>query len=721
MHPCFKFLRRIPLTTSDLGKFSGNGLSITSRKLCKMTEEQPLTIPDLPSGPLDVYRKQASFDWKKMRIYMEDEKLLRVKMELFEYLEKTSLFQRTTSVLSLDDNRRITSMRMYALLQKDIIKLEETIKDPRLPITIYSSIFQYDSSLAVKFSLTFGLFVSTIRSLGTSRHYHYIEAAESGEIAGCFALTEIAHGTNTKGMRTRADYDPKTQEFVLHSPDFEAAKCWVGSLGKGCTHAIVYAKLFTPDGVDQGFHWFVVPIRDPKTLMPYPGVVVGDLGHKIGLNGVDNGFVMFDRYRIPRENLLNKTGDVTPEGEYSTPFKDPRKRFGASLGGLSGGRVSILSACTAYFSKAVVIAVRYSGARKQFGAGNEESPVLEYQLQQWRLIPLIAVMYAYKNFADYFSKVYGHFTIQKILGDNSEDMEHLGIEIHGLSSAAKPVFGWVTQRGIQECREACGGHGYLHASGLGDLRNDNDANCTYEGENSVLIQQNSNWLINLYKSKKEIITPMGSGDFLNHLPDILKTKFEARTVEEAIRPECIIRCYDWLICYLLKSSAECLEANSKKYDSFTAKNESQAYHARTLSIAYVERIVCVKFLEKCNAEGLDPNLRNVLLKLCSLFGAWSLEKHLANMYQGGYIVGSEPALLIRNGILHLCRELKPEAISLVDALAPPDFILNSVLGKADGNIYKNIQSNLFQNPEVFQRPPWWKEIIFWKDALLSKL
>ena len=52
-----------------------------------------------------------------------------------------------------------------------------------------------------------------------------------------------------------------------------------------------------------------------------PGILVGDMGPKIGYNGVDNGFANFNQVRIPRENLLNKTGDVTPDGKYITPIK----------------------------------------------------------------------------------------------------------------------------------------------------------------------------------------------------------------------------------------------------------------------------------------------------------------------------------------------------------------------------------------------------------------
>ena len=66
---------------------------------------------------------------------------------------------------------------------------------------------------------------------------------------------------------------------------------------------MVYAQLYDVDGEHHGLNAFLVPIRDTKTLQAFPGVSVGDMGHKIGLNGIDNGFVMFNNYNIPRENV----------------------------------------------------------------------------------------------------------------------------------------------------------------------------------------------------------------------------------------------------------------------------------------------------------------------------------------------------------------------------------------------------------------------------------
>ena len=43
----------------------------------------------------------------------------------------------------------------------------------------------------------------------------------------------------------------------------------------------------------------------------------------------------------------------------------------------------------------------------------------------------------------------------------STDAANKGLEIHVISSSSKPFTAWITRDGIQVCREACGGHGYL--------------------------------------------------------------------------------------------------------------------------------------------------------------------------------------------------------------------------------------------------------------------
>ncbi|KAK9877075.1 hypothetical protein WA026_016103 [Henosepilachna vigintioctopunctata] len=551
---------------------------------------------DFNLNPLDEYRKKASFEWKKLKMLLHPEQYAKLQDVIMEKIYKYPEFRRGFCPESLDEKRRITQRQLNIIKESRILDREEILINLNKMPYLISMLTILAPDTCIKFNGSVDLFNNAILALGTEDQLHYVFDNKEGKINGTFCLTEIGHGTNTKGMQTTAVYDIENEEFVINSSCFEAAKCWAAGLSQTASHAIVFAQLIVK-GEMKGLHGFIVPLRDPTSLIPYPGLTIGDMGEKTGLNGIDNGFLVFHNYRIPRKNLLSKTGGVTLKGDYITSFKDSKKKHGVSLGHLSIGRTYIVCTAAAYGIKALTIAVRYAAIRKQFGPNeSEEVSIIEYQTHQHRLLPHLACAYAIRIFGDFILPSCCQFIFDSLFDSSDEHISERGMEIHSICCGAKPLASWSIRDVIQECREACGGHGYLKAAGIGDLRDNNDANCTFEGDNTVIIQQTSNWLLKFWPlvlKQSRISSPMSSVDFLTSATEILEYKWEIIDVEQLCSPNNLIQIYQWLVCYLLRETYEkSQKAMQSGIDPFWVKNNHQVFLAKNLSIAYTQVRTC---------------------------------------------------------------------------------------------------------------------------------
>ncbi|MGK8524225.1 acyl-CoA dehydrogenase [Nocardia asteroides] len=542
-----------------------------------------------------------------------------------------------------------------------------------------------DLSLWVKAGVQWGLFGGAVENLGTERHREYIERLISLDLLGCFAMTESGHGSDVANLETTATYDPQTQEFVVHSPTPSARKDYIGGAAEHARMAAVFAQLITL-GENKGVHCLLVPIRDEHGA-DLPGVTTSDDGLKGGLPGVDNGRIVFDHVRVPRENLLNRYADVAPDGTYSSEIDNPSRRFFTTLGTLVRGRVSVGGAAAAGARVALSIAVRYALQRRQFSDPDTgvETVLLDYRSHQRRLLPLVARSYALA-FAqnDLVRRMH---LVQT--GQNLEPGAQRALEKR--AAGLKVAQTRHATRAIQECREACGGAGYLTENRLVTLKADTDVFTTFEGDNVVLTQLVAKELLTAYADEVRDLDALGWVRFAATMAgDVVRKRSGVRQLIQTLRDrsgESIdegdlsrrsvqLQLFADREDYLVRTAAHRLRARAQETGPFEAFNNAQD-HILAAGTAHIERLVLEAFIEGI-ADIEDPDARELAEWMCDLFVYSTIEENQAWFIMHRFM-SVERAKAVRRGVNELVDRLRPHASTLVEAMGVPESMLRAAM------------------------------------------
>lgn len=550
-------------------------------------------------------------------------------------------------------------------------------------ITMIQMLAMSDLSLMVKAGVQWGLFGGAVENLGTDRHHEaYVNKIIDLELIGCFAMTETGHGSDVQALETTATYDAAAGEFVVDSPTPSARKDYIGGAAETATIAAVFAQLITTENgrpVNHGVHCLLVPLRDADGS-ELPGVTTSDCEYKGGLPGVDNGRIIFDHVRVPRENLLNKFGDVAPDGTYSSPIENPNRRFFTMLGTLVRGRVSVGGSAAAAARVALDIATRYALQRRQFNAPGQEGEVLimDYLVHQRRLFPLIAESYALQ-FAQNELVARCH-DLQTADAPDAEEQRELESRAAGLKAANT----WHATRAIQEAREACGGAGYMAENRLIALRGDTDVFTTFEGDNHVLTQLVAKELLTAYADDIGSMSPV---EWVRFAANTVGDRVMKRTAAQAIMQTIIdarqdseeegslfnrgtqVKMFEEREEYLLSSVARRLQGKSREMSEFDAFNAVQDHvlHAAT---AHIDRVVLEAFIAGIDSCA-DEEARTLLDVVCDLYALTVIDADKAWYIEHRYL-STDRAKAVTRGINDRCRVLRPYAETLVDGFGIPE-------------------------------------------------
>ncbi|KAF9193518.1 fatty-acyl coenzyme A oxidase [Haplosporangium sp. Z 767] len=647
-------------------------------------------------------RVKATFDVRELTNFLDGgEKYTQIREKFMLELERDPTFRMYDMYDVTKDEIRVRTMEKFRTIVHYVSAEPVPIFTMRM-----QTISLIDPGFWTRFGVHYGLFFGALRGSATSSQFsHWVSkgALALNGMVGCFAMTELGHGSNVAGLETTATFDEASDQFIIHTPTVTATKWWIGGAAHTATHTVVFAQLIVR-GKRYGVKSFVVQLRDTRTYTLMPGINIGDIGKKMGRDGIDNGWIQFTNVRIPRTNMLMKHTKVSRAGEVKEP---PMAQL--TYGALIQGRVAMVVDSGNIAKKAVTIAGRYAAVRRQFSSSPhevQETKLIDYAIHQYRLMPILAMAYAFHFTGVETQKLYDNL-MDKLEstqpGDASmQDTLDTLKETHATSAGLKAFCTWSTLNAIEACRQTLGGHGYSAYTGLATTYNDFAVHCTWEGDNTILTLQSGRYLVSCYREALAGKAQPEGVSYLNHLDTLLNQGCAVKTNEEILNFDIIEQAWGVVTANVVKKAGDDFEASLKQgmnpEAAYEECSQARLAAAKIHSFGYVFR----RFAQA--VKSAPESLRPVLTKVCFLYGLYSIEQNAGFFLQYRYFTPSQMDY-VRAQVNVFCREVRQEYIPLIDAFNYSDYMINSPLGVYDGNIYEKYFDQVKrQNPVGASHP-----------------
>jgi acyl-CoA oxidase len=265
-------------------------------------------------------------------------------------------------------------------------------------------------------------------------------------------------------------------------------------------------------------------------------------------------------------------------------------------------------------------------------------------------------------------------------------------QLESRAAGTKALATWHATRTIQECREACGGAGYLAVNRFTALKADTDVFTTFEGDNTVLLQLVAKGLLTDYASDFSDLDQLGMVRFVAGLA--VETVIEKTAVHKLLErvrdvlpggegdqdaglldPEYQLAMLRFREEHQLGGVARRLK---RGVDS--GMNPGEVFsrvqdHVIAAARSHVERLVLEAFVEKVQSLP-EGELRDTLNTVCDLHALATIEADRAWFMEHGRLTIQRSKAISRE-VGALCRRLRPAAVDLVGAFGVPREVLRA--------------------------------------------